>query len=101
MLTGVEVEASFFKAGAEVAGVIEQLGAQLGGILEQIEDSQADTRHHGRDAVREQVGPRAITQPVDHFPAGRNEPAAGAAQRLAESAPQDIDSASNTAMPRR
>src|SRR4051812_3521859 len=98
MLTGFEVEAGFLQAGAEVTGIVKQLAAQLRCILEQIQHSQTDTRDDRRDAVREQVGPRPVAQPVDDFLAGGNKSTTGTAQRFTEGAGDDIDTARDTAM---
>ena len=60
-------------------------------MLEQIQHPQAHAGDDRRNAVREQVGARALAQPLDDFLARGDVAAAGAAQRLAERAGQDVD----------
>ena len=47
----------------------------------------------GRDGVREEVRPRALAQQLDHLAAAGDVPAAGAADRLAQGAGEDVHAA--------
>src|SRR5207237_1152876 len=86
MLPGLEIEAGALEAGTEEARVLEELRAQLRGALEEVQHREARRGHDRRDAVREQVGARALPQPLYEL-ARRGHIAAGAAaQGLAEGA---------------
>ncbi len=65
--------------------------------LQQVEHLQRGRRDRRRDAVGEQIGPRALAQPADDFPARGDIAAAGAAQGLAEGAGEDVDPADDAA----
>ena len=54
-----------------------------------------------RQRVGEEIGPRALAQPVDDLPARRGVAARGAAQGLAQGAGQDVDPALDAAVLRR
>ena len=72
-------------------GVLPQPRAQLVVGFEQVEHAQARRGDERRNAVGEQVRPRALPQPGDDFLAARRVAAARAAERLAERAGEDVD----------
>ena len=86
-----QLETELLEARAEMTGVLEQLRAQLRRVLEQVEHPQRHGGDDRRDAVGEEIGPRALPQPLDDLLARGDVSAAGAAQRLAERAREDVD----------
>ena len=68
-----------------------QLLPQLAGLGDQLQRAKARPHDRRRDAVREQVRPRALAQHVHDRRARGDVAAARAAHRLAERAGQDVD----------
>lgn len=60
-------EAGLFHRLAEVSGVGLDLVGELGGLFQHAEHFQRGGDDHGRDAVREKVGARALAQQFDDF----------------------------------
>ena len=83
---------------AEAVGIGVELLAQRIALLDQVEDLQRRARDRRHQRVGEEIGPRALAQPVDHFALARRVAAGRAAQRLAERAGDDVDPALDAAM---
>ena len=82
---------------AKVRGVVPQALAQRGVGFEHVEHAQARGGDERRNAVGEQVRPRALPQPGDDFLAARRVAAARAAERLAERAGENVDAIDDAA----
>src|SRR5687767_303316 len=98
MLARLELEPGSLHAGPELARVREQRLAQLRRVLDEVERAQRGRGHDGRDAVREQVRTRALSEPCDRGRATARVPARAAAERFAERARQQIDAANDAAV---
>ena len=70
-VAGQQLEAETLHLRAEIARVRVHPLAQLRCRLEQIEDLERAGRDRRRDAVREQIRPRALPQPRRRFPCAR------------------------------
>ena len=75
---------------AEPGRVLGQPGAQLAGALEQVERTQRGGDDRRRDAVREEIGARALAQELDDLAPAGGVAAAGAAHRLPQRAGDDV-----------
>ncbi len=82
---------------AEMPGIAVHALAQIRGALEQLEHPERRGRHGRRDAVGEQIRPGALAQPRDDLAARGHVAAAGAAERLAERAGEDVDAVHDAA----
>ncbi len=98
MLARHECEAGSRHSFAKVGRVLPQACAQLIARFQDVEHAHGRCGHERRDAVREQVGPRALAQPSDDFFAARRIPAAAATERFAERAGEDVDSPDHVAI---
>jgi hypothetical protein len=67
------------------------LSRKRGAALQQVEHRERRADDAGRQGVAEQIGARALAQQLHHLLARCGEAAAGAAQRLAEGAGDDVD----------
>src|SRR5207244_13065056 len=101
VLAGQALEAGLAHPGAEVGRVVAEAVAQLVRALDQLEGPQASRGDRRRDAVREQVGTRALAQELDDLPPARDVAAARAADCLPESSGQDVDALDDAVMLRR
>ena len=72
--------------------------AQRVAVVDQVEDLQRGGGNDRRQRVGEQIGPRALAQPLDDLGLRRGVAARGAAERLAERAGDDVDAALDAAM---
>ncbi len=93
-----EREAGLGHLCAEARGIGVEPLAQRVAVLDQVEDLQRGAGDGRRQRVGEEIGPRALAQPVDHFAPARGVAARGAAERLAERAGDDVDPALDAAM---
>ena len=80
------------------AGIGIEPFAQRIAILDQLEHLQRGAGNRRHQRVGEEIGPRALAQPVDHLALARCVAARRAAQRLAERAGDDVDPALDAAM---
>ena len=87
---GQQIETQALHPLPEIPGIRMHAVAQILGAFEQLQNLQRRRRHRRRDAVGKEIGPRALAQPADDLLAGRDVSAARAAERLAESARQDV-----------
>ena len=86
-----EREAGGGHALAEPRGVAFELATQFVALLQQVEHRQRGGGDHRRQAVAEQVRPRALAQPLDDLLAAAGVAARCTAERLAQRAGDDVD----------
>src|SRR5665647_2107280 len=86
---------------AEVLRVAPQPRAQVLRPLHDLDGRDRSRRDHRRQAVREEVGARALPEQLDHLAGAAREAAAGAAERLAQRAGDDVDAFADAVVLRR
>src|SRR5690606_4774995 len=98
MLAGDDVESCRRHALAKIGGVLPKLPTQRIAVLQDVEHTYRRRRYERRNAVREQIWSRALTQPRDDLPTTRGITAHSAAERFAERARQDVDATHHIAV---
>jgi len=91
-------EAELRHLGAEDGSISIEPLAQRIAVLDQVEDLQRRSRNDRRQRVGEEIGPRALPQPVHDLGLCRSVTTGGVAERLAEPAGNAVDPARDAAM---
>ncbi len=91
-------EAEFGHFGAEERCIGRQPLTQRIAIFDEVEDLQRGGGNDRRQRVGEEIGARALAQPLDHLGLSRSIATGRAAERLAERTGDDVDTAFDAAM---